>query len=70
MKKAVKITGIILAVLVAIPLVLLLIVSIRTKLTQDDYSVVYTNPKYQNPASQFPLNGRRCMGMNGRCIIP
>ncbi|SFG71000.1 C39 family peptidase [Oribacterium sp. WCC10] len=49
MKKAAKITGIILAVLVAIPLVLLLIVSIRTTLTQDDYSAVYTNPKYQNP---------------------
>ncbi|MBR0429364.1 MAG: hypothetical protein IJK17_04645 [Lachnospiraceae bacterium] len=49
MKKAAKIIGIILAVLVAIPLVLLLIVSIRTALTQDDYSAVYTDPKYQNP---------------------
>ena len=45
MKKAAKIIGIILAVLVAIPLVLLLIVSIRTALTQDDYSAVYTDPK-------------------------
>lgn len=49
MKKAAKIIGIILAVLVAIPLVLLLIVSIRTALTQDDYSAVYTDSKYQNP---------------------
>ncbi len=49
MKKAAKIIGIILAILVAIPLILLLIVSIRTGLTQDDYSAVYTDPKYQNP---------------------
>uniref|UniRef100_I5AQ47 Uncharacterized protein n=1 Tax=Eubacterium cellulosolvens (strain ATCC 43171 / JCM 9499 / 6) TaxID=633697 RepID=I5AQ47_EUBC6 len=49
MKKAAKIIGIVLAVLVAIPLVLLLIDSIRTGLTQDDYSAVYTDPKYQNP---------------------
>ena len=49
MKKVAKIIGIILGVLVAIPLILLLTVGVRTHFTQDDYSAVYTDPKYQNP---------------------
>ena len=49
MKKVARIIGIILGVLVAIPLIMLLIVGVRTHFTQDDYSAVYTDPKYQNP---------------------
>ena len=44
-KKIFKIIGCILCGVICIVLILLLTVAIRTKLTQNDYSSVYTNPK-------------------------
>ena len=46
-KKIFKIIGCILCGVICIVLILLLTVAIRTKLTQNDYSSVYTNPKYE-----------------------
>lgn len=49
MKKALKITGIALIAIICIALAALLIEKVRTKHTQDDYSNVYTDEKYQTP---------------------
>lgn len=46
-KKIFKIIGCILCGVICTVLILLLTVAIRTKLTQNDYSSVYTNPKYK-----------------------
>ncbi len=49
MKKVLKTIGIILAAIIFIALVVLIIEEVRTKHTQDDYSNVYTDEKYQTP---------------------
>lgn len=49
MKKLLKIVGGILVLFISIAVVLLIISSIRTGLTQDDYSKVYVDEKYQTP---------------------
>ncbi|MBQ6601827.1 MAG: hypothetical protein IJH99_00275 [Eubacterium sp.] len=49
MKKALKIIGIALIAIICIALAALLIEKVRTKHTQDDYSNVYTDEKYQTP---------------------
>ena len=49
MKKFLKIVGGILVLFICIAVVLLIISGIRTGLTQDDYSKVYVDEKYQTP---------------------
>lgn len=49
MKKILKVIGIIVAVILLVPIAALIISDIRTKLTQDDYSQVYTSEKYMKP---------------------
>lgn len=49
MKKLLKIVGGILVLFISIAVVLLIISGIRTRLTQDDYSKVYVDEKYQAP---------------------
>ncbi|MBQ7428529.1 MAG: hypothetical protein IJV29_05915 [Butyrivibrio sp.] len=49
MKKLLKIVGGILVLFICIAVVLLIISGIRTGLTQDDYSKVYVDEKYQTP---------------------
>lgn len=49
MKKLLKIVGDILGLLICIAIGMLVISSIRTWLTQDDYSKVYVDEKYQTP---------------------
>lgn len=49
MKKLLKIVGGILVLFISIAVVLLIISGIRTRLTQDDYSKVYVDEKYQTP---------------------
>lgn len=49
MKKLLKIVGGILVLFISIAVVLLIISGIRTGLTQDDYSKVYVDEKYQTP---------------------
>ena len=49
MKKLLKIVGAILGLLICIAIGMLVISSIRTWLTQDDYSKVYVDEKYQTP---------------------
>lgn len=49
MKKLLKIVGGILVLFICIAVVLLIISGIRTWLTQDDYSKVYVDEKYQTP---------------------
>lgn len=49
MKKVLKVIGIIVAVILLVPIAALIISDIRTKLTQDDYSQVYTSEKYMKP---------------------
>ena len=46
-QKIFKIIGCILCGVICIVLILLLTLAIRTKLTQNDYSSVYTNSKYE-----------------------
>ena len=49
MKKLLKIVGGIVAALLVAVIIALLIVVIRTRLTQNDYSAVYSDEKYQTP---------------------
>jgi len=49
MKKLLKIVGAIIGVFLCIAVVMLIISGIRTGLTQDDYSKVYVDEKYQTP---------------------
>ena len=49
MKRIFKIIGFIICGIICVALIALLVSGIRTKLIQNDYSSVYTNPKYQNP---------------------
>lgn len=49
MKKLLKIVGGIIGLFICIAVVLLIISGIRTGLTQDDYSKVYVDEKYQTP---------------------
>jgi len=49
MKKLLKIVGAIIGVFLCIAVVMLIISGIRTRLTQDDYSKVYVDEKYQTP---------------------
>ena len=49
MKKVLKTIGIILIAIIGIALAVLIIEEVRTKHTQDDYSNVYTDKKYQTP---------------------
>lgn len=49
MKKLLKIVGGILVLFICIAVVMLIISGIRTRLTQDDYSKVYVDEKYQTP---------------------
>ncbi|MCR4833593.1 MAG: hypothetical protein K5900_08440 [Butyrivibrio sp.] len=49
MKKLLKIVGTIIGLFLCIAVVMLIISGIRTGLTQDDYSKVYVDEKYQTP---------------------
>ena len=49
MKKVLKVLGCVLVLIICVALIALGITGIRTKLTQDDYSSVYTDEKYQTP---------------------
>ena len=49
MKKLLKIVGAIIGLFLCIAVVMLIISGIRTRLTQDDYSKVYVDEKYQTP---------------------
>lgn len=49
MKKLLKIVGAIIGLFLCIAVVMLIISGIRTGLTQDDYSKVYVDEKYQTP---------------------
>lgn len=49
MKKLLKIVGAIIGIFLCIAVVMLIISGIRTGLTQDDYSKVYVDEKYQTP---------------------
>ena len=49
MKKVLKTIGIIILAIICIALVALILEEVRTKHTQDDYSDVYTDVKYQTP---------------------
>lgn len=49
MKKLLKIVGAIIGLFLCIVVVMLIISGIRTRLTQDDYSKVYVDEKYQTP---------------------
>ena len=51
MKKVLKIIGFVLCGIICVPLIALLVSGIRTKLTQNDYSSVYTDPKYEKALS-------------------
>ncbi len=50
MKKVLKVLGCIFVLIICVALIALEITGIRTKFTQDDYSSVYTDEKYQTPA--------------------
>ena len=47
MKKAIKIICCVLCGIICVTLIAISVYCIRSKLIQDDYSSVYTNPKYQ-----------------------
>lgn len=51
MKKVLKITGTVVAVVICAAIVINMIVILRTNLTQNDYSGVFTDEKYQTPVS-------------------